>query len=54
MLESLECYDAYRNEQFKMNVNIMMNVLDYPGQNKLFHCIGKCMSMCMYVCIREV
>lgn len=37
-LQGLDCYDAYRNENFKLNINILMNVLDYPGQN---NCVGK-------------
>lgn len=34
-------FDAYQGEHFKMQLDIMMHVLDYPGQNKLFHCGGK-------------
>ena len=34
-------FDGYREEQFEMKIDIMMHVLDYPGQNKLFHCGGE-------------
>lgn len=35
------CFDAYKNEQFRLRLSIIMHVLDYPGQCKLFHCGGK-------------
>ena len=34
-------FDAYKEEEFKIKFDIMMHVLDYPGQSKLFHCGGK-------------
>ena len=45
-LSGKKCYDAYRDEYFEMKVDILMNVLDYPGQNKLFHCVGKYTMIC--------
>ena len=47
-LQGSECYDAFKDEHFKMKVDIFMNVLDYPGQNKLFHCVGK--YVCVFLC----
>ena len=46
-LSGKKCYDAYRDEYFEMKVDILMNVLDYPGQNKLFHCVGKYTMICI-------
>ena len=40
-LNGTEFYDAYREETFKLMVDILMQVVDYPGHNKLFHCLGK-------------
>ena len=40
-LNGTPCFDAHRSEEFKMQLDIMMHILDYPGQNKLFHCAGK-------------
>lgn len=40
-LNSTQCYDGYRDEVFNMKVDIILNILDYPGHNKLFHCVGK-------------
>lgn len=39
-LNGLSFYDAYRREHFSLKVDIMLHVLDYPGQNKVFHCQG--------------
>lgn len=33
-------FDAYKNEYFTPRANIILHVLDYPGQNKVFHCNG--------------
>ena len=33
---SLSAYDAHMGEDFKLKANILLHVLDYPGQNKLF------------------
>ena len=33
-------YDSYRNEYFNLEITILLNILDYPGHNKVFHCQG--------------
>ena len=33
-------YDGYQDESFKLKAEVFMHVLDYPGQNKVFHCQG--------------
>ena len=40
-LNGLELFDGYHEEKFLLNVDILLHVLDYPGQNKVFHCHGK-------------
>lgn len=40
-LNGLRCFDAFRNEEFDLQVDIFMHILDYPGQNKFFHCAGE-------------
>jgi len=40
-VNGLELYDSYRNEKFQLKVDLLLHILDYPGQNKLFHCQGK-------------
>ena len=44
-------WDSFRNEDFNMQVSVQLHVLDYPGQNKLFHCQGTCVCLCVYVCV---
>ncbi len=39
-LNKITLYDAHRNEQFKLQVNILLTVCDYPGQNKVFDTQG--------------
>ncbi len=39
-------YDGFQNETFRLNVDIMLHHLDYPGQNKVFHCQGLHLSVC--------
>lgn len=39
-LNGLSVYDSYRKERFNLKVDVMLHVLDYPGQNKVFHCQG--------------
>ena len=34
-------YDSYRKENFNLSIDIMLHILDYPGQNKIFHCQGE-------------
>lgn len=45
-------YDSYRNENFKLKTSILLHVLDYPGQNKVFHCQGMLINTCwcIHVC----
>lgn len=40
-LNGSKFYDGYRDEHFSLKVDILLHVLDYPGQNKVFHCQGK-------------
>ena len=40
-LNGLEIFDGYREERFLLNVDILLHILDYPGQNKVFHCQGE-------------
>lgn len=39
-LEKLVVYDEYRKEHFTLKGNILLHVLDYPGQTKLFKSQG--------------
>ena len=41
-LNNTRIYDALHDEYFSLEVSITLNILDYPGQNKLFHSQGKC------------
>lgn len=41
-------YDAYQDNMFKLNVSVMLHVLDYPGQCKIFHCHGEKMLLLKY------
>ena len=45
-------YDSYKKEQFHLQAKIVINILDYPGHTKVFHCNGEygCMlyTVCMY------
>lgn len=45
-LNSSVCYDAYRKEQFELNIDILMTIVDYPGLNKVFHCVGEYYYVC--------
>ena len=40
-LNGLNAYDNFRGETFSLQASIALNVLDYPGQNKVFHCQGE-------------
>lgn len=40
-LNGSQFYDSYQKEHFKLSIDILLHVLDYPGQNKVFHCQGK-------------
>ena len=39
-IEGVEMYDAFKKEWFRSKGNILLHVLDYPGQNKVFKCQG--------------
>ena len=39
-LNGVEVYDAYNDCVFKLKASVLLHVLDYPGQNKVFHCQG--------------
>ena len=43
-LNGLQMYDGLQKENFNLKIDLFMNVLDYPGQNKVFHCQGRCLS----------
>ena len=40
-LNSLILYDAYHEERFKLKANVVLQVFDYPGQNKMLKCVGE-------------
>ena len=40
-LNNRDFFDAYQNEKFKLKIDILLHILDYPGQSKLFHSAGK-------------
>lgn len=51
-LQNTPVYDALHDEQFNLQISITLNILNYPGQNKLFHCQGMCelcRTMCMHM-----
>ena len=56
-LESIngsEIYDSHRCEQFQLKASITQCILDYPGQNKVFHCQVKyTIVTCSYSCVRK-
>lgn len=39
-LNTLTVHDGYRNEMFSLKVEIVLNIFDYPGQNKVLKCQG--------------
>ena len=39
-LNSLKIYDGYKDEMFSLKANIVVNIFDYPGQNKVLQCQG--------------
>ena len=41
-LNNLTVYDGFKDEEFKLMADILLHTLDYPGQNKVFHCHGEC------------
>ena len=34
-------YDAHQQSWFNLQIELLMHILDYPGQNKVFHCHGE-------------
>lgn len=40
-LNKLTVYDGYADEMFDLKANIVLNIFDYPGQNKVLHCLGE-------------
>ena len=40
-LSSATVFDAFKHEYFTPKANILVHILDYPGQNKVFHCHGE-------------
>ena len=49
-LQNTPVYDALHDEEFNLQISITLNILDFPGQNKLFHCQGTCV-LCRSTCI---
>ena len=45
-----EIFDSYNNVQVKLQASIVLNILDYPGQNKVLKCTGMLQS-CLYIII---
>lgn len=40
-LNGATLYDAHQKSTFQLAVSVMLHTLDYPGQNKVFHCNGE-------------
>ena len=40
-LNSLTLFDAYKSETFSLSMNILLNIFDYPGKNKVLKCQGE-------------
>ena len=49
-VNGMKCWDSHRNEEFHLQVTIQLHILDYPGQNKVFHCQGWPNLTCVYGC----
>ena len=41
-------YDAYRQCWFELRVELLLHILDYPGQNKVLHCNGE-LEICLTI-----
>jgi len=39
-LQNTLVFDAYQTEHFQLKGNIVLHILDYPGQNKVFKSQG--------------
>ena len=44
-LNSMTVYDARCSEYFQLKANILLHLLDYPGQNKMFKSQGKALHI---------
>ena len=40
-INGLRMYDGYRDEQFQLKAIVILQVFDYPGQNKVLKCVGE-------------
>ena len=40
-LNGVRVYDGYHNEHFQLKANVILQVFDYPGQNKVLKCVGE-------------
>ena len=40
-LNGEQVYDSFQNNMFSLKADIFLHIMDYPGQNKLFHCNGE-------------
>ena len=40
-MNGAQFFDEYKQEHFKLQIDISLHVLDYPEHNKVFHCQGK-------------
>ena len=40
-LHGMRIYDAHQKNMFELKVSVLLHILDYPGQNKVFHCHGE-------------
>ena len=40
-LNEARIFDAHQKNWFQARAEVVLNVMDYPGQNKVFHCNGK-------------
>lgn len=47
-LNTLTIYDGHADETFNLKANIVLNIFDYPGQNKVLHCQGELIKYYMY------
>ena len=47
-LNGSRVFDAYQNSMFTLQIDITLHVLDYPGQNKVFHCNGESCNQCCH------
>ena len=48
-LQGSVIFDAHRNSNFNLKLSVVLNVLDYPGQSKIFHCHGECNNKTLYI-----